>query len=375
MPDVNRDADTDPSENGTPDPTESAPTGRDEEGPTATEFEAADQKTITSGDFNGEATAADVDPFTEMFDTGATRSTDPSSATGETPAEEGEAPTGEDAEGDTPAGEQEPQSEGEGAEDAEEESREEQRKRWMDPDAFAEKTGIEAEDPDEAAQKVNRLKDQVAGYTELEQVIEERPGFQEMLHEMSQGKTAAEAAGALEGVETQAPDPNESPEQYAEWKAAQKRKEKERQSEREQQRERQEEIQKKQRRMESEFESVVDRHEDIGAEELGTTLKRLTVTAPDARFRAEDLNTLAKGLKHDERIEQAKEKAYQKGREEALQEVRGDGSVEAGDGLPDMRTGGGASEDDQTHEADVDEGVGALFGPSEEEARSIHDRV
>lgn len=374
MPDVDRDAD--PVEEDA-DPTENAPTGQGEEGPTATDFEAATKETITSGDFDGEATAAEVDPFSAMFDTGASRSTDPSDVTGETPAgaEEESEQGSADAEGEAPSGEDEAESAEESAQTGEEESREERREQWMNPDRFAEKTGIDAEDPDEAAEKVNRLKDQVAGYTELEQVIENRPGFQEMLREMSEGKTAAEAAAALDGVETQAPDPNESPEQYAEWKAAQKRKEEKRQSELKQQRERQEEIQKKQRRMESEFESVVDRHEDIDAETLGTTLKRLTVTAPGARFRAEDLNTLAKGLKFDERIEQAKEEAYQKGREEALQEVRGDGAVEAGDGLPDMRTGGGATEDEQTHDADVGEGVGALFGPSEEEARSIHDRV
>jgi len=291
---------------------------------------------------------------------------------GENESQEGETQR-QAAEGEAQDDEPEANDEAEtaGGEDADRQAR---REEWLGQ--VQEETGIQAESTDELAEEVNRLKTQNEGFHELEQIVESNPGFQQMLSEMADGKTVAEAAAALDGVSTEAPDPNENPEAYADWKAAQKMKEREMEQEREQQSERQQKIQREQRRMQAEFENVVENNDlsDDQAQALGETLARLTVTQPGAQLRAKDLETLRKGMQFDQAVEQAREDAYQKGREEALQEVRGDGSVQPSNDLPNLRTAGGSAENEQTSDVG-DEELGAMFGPSQRDATSLHGRV
>jgi hypothetical protein len=239
-----------------------------------------------------------------------------------------------------------------------------------------EETGIQAESTDELTEQVNRLKTQNEGFHELQQIVESNAGFQKMLSEMAGGKTPAEAAAALDGVTTEAPDPNENPEAYAEWKAAQKMKEKEQQREQEQQSDRQQKIQREKRRLESEFENVVENNDlsDDQAQALGETLARLTVSQPGASLRAKDLETLRKGMQHDEIVEQKIEEARKEEREKVLAKVRGDGTIDAETDLPDLRTGGGPSENEQGSQVE-DEQLQQAFGPSQRDTTDLHGRV
>jgi hypothetical protein len=239
-----------------------------------------------------------------------------------------------------------------------------------------EETGIQAESTDELTEQVNRLKTQNEGFHELQQIVESNAGFQKMLSEMADGKTPAEAAAALDGVTTEAPDPNENPEAYAEWKAAQKMKEKEQQREQEQQSDREQKIQREKRRLESEFENVVRNNDlsDDQAQALGETLARLTVSQPGASLRAKDLETLRKGMQHDKIVEQKIEEARKEEREKVLAKVRGDGTIDAETDLPDLRTGGGPSENEQGSQVE-DEQLQQAFGPSARDTTDLHGRV
>ena len=368
MPDVNFDADT---ESDADTPTDEAPAGGSDEpdGPTAAGFDPTDADTIAEGAFDDGATAADTDPLTAML---SGPPSDNGESTGADTEAEGPSPSGnEDAE------EAEPEAEDDGAEapDEPDDEREAQREQWLDTETFSEKTGIQADDPDEAAEQVNRLKDQLAGTQELQNIIQERPGFQQMLQHMAEGKTVAEAAAALDGVEVKAPDPQESPEQYAEWKAAQKQKKQQREQELEEQKERQQQVQRQKQRLEQEVRTVADEH-DLEFDEVARLIAQVTPVAPDVPVRPEQIHNLVRAQSLDERLEQAREEAYKKGREEALQEVRGDGTPEAEDGLPDLHsTGGGPSENEEQHEADVDDDVASVFGPRGASIGFDHDQV
>jgi len=399
MPDVNFDGDTETDtgpEGAQGDGQDDTP-GPTPQGPSAADFDPGSATEIAQGQFEGDATAATTDPLTAMLqgpqarastpDSSQPDSSQPDSSQSGTSGNDSGSSTQGSADNEATAEESETPAEGDGeggdsqsgdgqSDNGEGDDRDARREAWLDTDQFAEKTGINAEDPDEAAEQVNQMKDKLAGTQELQNIIQERPGFQEMLQHMAQGKTAAEAAAALDGVQTKAPDPEQNPEEYAEWKAAQRQKEQQREQQLQKQQEQQTEIQRKRQRMEQEFENVVEHHDDIGAEALGTTLKRLTVTAPGARFRAEDLHTLAKGLKFDEKLEEAKEKARKEGREEALQEVRGDGTPQAEDGLPNLHSaGGGASENDESYDTNVDNDVAAIFTPQGDTVGFNHNRV
>jgi hypothetical protein len=319
---------------------------------TATGDEVAEDESPTAG---GEAsTATESEEGADAPDGTADTTESDADAGGRSDAE-GEGNAGDDA----AAG---PETDGAGQADAGDP--------WLDAERFAEETGINAETPEEAADAVNRLKKQNAGYRELEQIVQQNPGFQQMVAELADGKTVAEAAAALDGVQIEAPDPNENPEAYAEWKAEQKMSEQEIKQQATQQQERRRQVQQKEERMREEFNSLVERHDlsDDQAQTIGETLARLTVTKPGAQFRAKDLEVLRKGLNYDKAIEAAR----QEGREEALQDTRGDGRPEAEDGLPNMHTaGGGASENEEGSDPD---GTG-LFGPDATDRGSLHDRV
>lgn len=361
---VNRDADaTDQTE--TSDPEGSEPQS-DETSEPAPDY--SDAGTLAEGSFEEGMTAAD-DPLTQMM-TGQGPSGNDAPTQAETDLESGadDEPSGEgDAETEPEAQEGE-----EGESEEEEEDREARRESWLNPDRFSEKTGINVDDPDEAAEAVNELKNKVLGYQGLEEVINENPGFQQMIAEMADGKTPAEAAAALDGVQTEAPDPNENPEAYAEWLAAQK----EKQKEQEKQGEVQQTMQRQKQRMEQELQAVAERHEDLQYEDVARMVAQVSPLAPQVDINPEMIDRLAKARNLEERIEEERKDAYQKGREEALQEVRGDGTPEADDGLPDLRTaGGGAENESDQNQAGVDEDVAELFGPQGESVGFNHDRV
>lgn len=296
----------------------------------------------------------DASPPEDGEDT--TASEEGTEATGE-PNENGPADEGEDA----------PAADGD-------DERQARRDEWLG--RVQEETGLQAEDTDELTEEVNRLKTQNEGFHELEQIIESNAGFQRMLNEMADGKTPAEAAAALDGVTSEAPDPNENPEAYAEWKAAQKMKEQEAQQQQEQQSEREQKIQRKKRRLESEFENVVENNDlsDEEAQTLGETLARLTVSQPGATLRAKELEQLRKGVQHEQIVEQKVEQARKEEREKVLAQVRGDGTINAENDLPDLRTGGGPSENDQGSQVGDDE-LQAAFGPSQRDTTDLHGRV
>jgi hypothetical protein len=331
-----------------------------------------------SGD--GAPTAADSDPFSSMFPEGGgevegsfdpeaqTSTGDEAAASDEDDAqpEPGDESTGQQ-DGDAPGGDETPEADGEddvpgaGAGDV--------------LDTVAEEAGVQADDPSELASEISQMKNELAGYQELQQIVRDQPGFQRMLSEMAQGKTVAEAAAALDGVTTKAPDPEENPEEYAEWKAAQRLKEQQAQEERSQRSERQQQVQQKQRRMQEEFEGVVERNDlsDEAAQKMGETIARLTATKPDAQVRAKDFEVVRKGLRFEKAVEEAREDGREEGREEALQQVRDDGTVQPEDGLPDMRTGGGTESGSSQEEGG--ENVTALFGPTSADTQNIHGRM
>jgi hypothetical protein len=295
---------------------------------------------------------------------------DPEAEAGEeAPSPEADTDAGADDEAETESAETDPEAAGE-----EDEGRQARREEWLG--RVQEETGIQAESTDELTEQVNRLKTQNEGFHELQQIVESNAGFQKMLSEMAGGKTPAEAAAALDGVTTEAPDPNENPEAYAEWKAAQKMKEKEQQREQEQQSDREQKIQREKRRLESEFENVVRNNDlsDDQAQALGETLARLTVSQPGASLRAKDLETLRKGMQHDKIVEQKIEEARKEEREKVLAKVRGDGTIDAETDLPDLRTGGGPSENEQGSQVE-DEQLQQAFGPSARDTTDLHGRV
>jgi hypothetical protein len=327
---------------------------------------------------DGAPTAADSDPFSSMFPDGVDEvegsfDQDAQTSTGDEAAaseEEAEAQPDPDEptdqqDGDAPEGDETPGADGQddvagaGVGDV--------------LDTVAEEAGVQADAPSELASKISRMKNELAGHQEHQQIIRENPGYQRMLSEMAQGKTVAEAAAALDGVTTQAPDPEESPEEYAEWKAAQRLKEQQAQEERSQRSERQQQVEQKQRRMQEEFEGVVERNDlsDEAAQEMGETIARLTATKPGAQVRAKDFEVVRKGLRFDEAVEEARED----GREEALQQVRDDGTVQPEDGLPDMRTAGGGGTESGSSQNEGGENVKALFGPTSADTQNIHGRM
>ena len=364
------------------DPTDQAPT--ESGNPSPKQFSGQGEDVLegnASGD--GAPTAADSDPFSTMFPDGVDEvegSFDPEAQTStgdEAAASEEEdgaqpdpddEPTGKQG-GDAPEGDETPDADGEddvavvGADDV--------------LDTVAEEAGVQAGDPSELASEISQMKNELAGYQELQQIVRDQPGFQRMLSEMAQGKTVAEAAAALDGVTTEAPDPEESPEEYAEWKAAQRLKEQQAQEERSQRSERQQQVQQKQRRMQEEFEGVVERNDlsDEAAQEMGETIARLTATKPDAQVRAKDFEVVRKGLRFDEAVEEAREDGREEGREEALQQVRDDGTVQPEDGLPDMRTAGGGGTESGSSQEEGGENVTALFGPTSADTQNIHGRM
>jgi hypothetical protein len=358
------DRDADPADTtDTSDPEDSAPDPADE---TSAPTDYSDAGTLAEGSFEEGMTAAE-DPITQMM-TGQS----PQAQSGDGAPAEGSAPEGEaGAEGEE-ADEAQPETGTEAEATEEEQSREERRESWMDAERFSEKTGINVDDPDEAAEAVNELKNKVLGYQGLEEVIDENPSFQQMIAEMADGKTPAEAAAALDGVQTQAPDPNENPEAYAEWLAAQKEKEKQE----EQQGEQRQKMERQRQRMEQELQAVAERHEDLAYEDVARMVAQVSPLAPQVDINPEMIGRLAKARNFDQRIEQARKEGYEEGREEALQEVRGDGTPEADDGLPDLRTGGGGAENDTTqNQAGVDDDVAEIFGPQGESVGFNHDAV
>jgi len=352
---------------------------------TAEEFGMGEDTEISGGfDTNdAEGTTVEDSPFSGLFqgeetehETNFDRRRGPEGVIDEVDEEDADSESGEDTPEDAGAdtddapedAEENPEDEGG------EESREEQRQEWLNAGKFAEETGINAENPEEAIQQVNQMKDELAGYSELGQIIQQNDGLQTMIAEMAEGKTPAEAATALDGVQTEAPDPNENPEAYAEWLAAQKQKEQQTQQHKKRQQQRQREIQRKQKRMEEEFENLVDRHDmsDQEAQELGETLARLTVTKPDASFSAKNLEVLRKGLHHDRLIEEARKEE----RKKVLDKVQGDGTVEPDDGLPDMRSGGGATNQSSNSAPEgADEETIQAFGPDPMDSNGLHGRV
>jgi hypothetical protein len=374
-----------PVDEGGSDPTEAtasqAPT--ESGNPTPEQFSGQGEDVLegtASGD--GAPTAADSDPFSSMFPGGVDEvegSFDPDAqtSTGDDAAASDEddaqpdpddEPTGQQ-DGDAPAEDETPGADGEddvaGGGTGEV------------LDTVAEEAGVQADDPSELASEISQMKNELAGYQELQEIVRDQPGFQRMLSEMAQGKTVAEAAAALDGVTIEAPDPEESPEEYAEWKAAQRLKEQQAQEERSQRSERQQQVQQKQRRMQEEFEGVVERNDlsDEAAQEMGETIARLTATKADAQVRAKDFEVVRKGLRFDEAVEKAREEGREEGREEALQQVRDDGTVQPEDGLPDMRTAGGGGTESGSSQEEGGENVTALFGPTSADTQNIHGRM
>ena len=331
----------------------------------------------------GASAAADSDPFDSMFPDGVDEvegSFDPEAQTStgaEGVASEEEA-AAQPEPGDEPTDEQDSKAP-EGDETPETDGEDDIAVAGTDEvlDTIAEEAGVQADDPSELASEISQMKNELAGYQELQQIVRDQPGFQRMLSEMAQGKTVTEAAAALDGVTTQAPDPEENPEEYAEWKAAQRLKEQQAQEEQSERSERQQHIQQKQRRMQQEFEGVVERNNlsDQAAQEMGETIARLTATKPDAQVRAKDFEVVRKGLSFDEAVEQARKEGRKEGREEALEQVREDGTVQPDDGLPDMRTAGGGGTENGSSQQEGGENVKALFGPSATDSQNIHGRM
>jgi hypothetical protein len=364
---------------GPPEPTGSQPAGQERQAPEAT----ATERERSNDPFEAFMSGAGPATIEGELPSGVTSAPDTQEPTGSSPdaeAADSEEETGTERQAPEATGSaEEADSEGEagtettGSEEAAG-SEEGSDERSNVAEQIAEEAGLETTDPSRIADTVRELKTEVQGFQTLQQVLESRPGFQQMVSEMADGKSAVEAAAALDGVEPTAPDPQESPEDYAEWKAAQERKQEKRRQQRQKAKRRQERIQRKQARMEEDFESVTSRYDLSDKEKaaVGDALASLTVTEPDAEFQPKHLDALVKGLRFDELEKQIRADE----REKVMNQVQGDGTVEPEDTAPTLVSAGSGGDDagrsgQPSSEA---EALAAFFGVGQESEPDIHDQ-
>lgn len=245
------------------------------------------------------------------------------------------------------------------------------------------KTAIDAEDPDEFVETVNRMRRDLTATEQLRQIFEQAPELAQIVEPLvEKGEPDVldlyAALDGLEGVKVQIPDAAEDPDANSDLRLRLKEKRKERQRQREQLQEQRRKEQQIVQEFEQAFESFKSRKglSDEEAERFKEKFARTfygdreTGELPrmDVFDRAYEI--LEGGEEEDVPLEETE--AYQKGYNAAIEQMKSGGQS---DGLPKMITGGSAGENEGgSDRPSGGEEVASFLGPTEADQKNIHDQ-
>lgn len=312
----------------------------------------------------------------EMFGTTGEESSDdqPESEGDDTPEAE------EDTE--TPEGEEEETEEGDEMDDVA------ASEGWVEE--FTKQTGLDAEDEEEAVDKVRRMQRDLRGFSEFEHVLEQVPQAAQLIYNLAETADAEEidpvdfylAAQDVEGIQVQAPDKNESPDEWADFKAKLREKQQKMKRNREQQQERQQAAQEIQEDFEQAFQSFKKRKgkEALEAspydsfEEFKQDYARTFYGDPEKgelpRMDVFDVawDALVGQKESENDVPDEEHPKYKKGFNDAIEQMKGGGA----DGLPDLK--GGAGTGDDSGETGSESAVPDMLAPGADEGGMNHDQ-
>jgi hypothetical protein len=271
-------------------------------------------------------------------------------AAGETPTPDEEG-NKEGAEAEAQEGEEGQEEQAAEEEDAEDEDTSPQQG-WVDE--LTRKTGLDAESEDEAIETVRNMQRDLRGFDQFSNVLEQVPQAAQLMHSLAETEGEIDpvdfymAAQDVEGIDVQAPDKMENPDEWADFKARlnsrQKDMKERRQKRQEQQRKRQQVKQDFQQAFES-FKKRKGLSDEEGKEFKQRFAKTFYGDAEKGELPRMDVFDLAyealNGRQEDDTPVEETE-AYQQGYNRAVEELKEGGA----DGLPDLKGASGTGKSD-----------------------------
>lgn len=160
----------------------------------------------------------------------------------------------------------------------------------------------------------------------FDQLVSQDPNLQNYIQQVVDGTDPRMAAVEAFGDLTEAPDPEEDPEAYAEWRenrARQQERQKMETEEEKQQRKRMEAVRESaQKQFETFAQQVREQDEDFDPDQFRRTMLSIMMGDPESgRYPRQAFRVVYRGMKFEDAVEQAREEAYRKGRNDAFEEV------------------------------------------------------
>lgn len=298
-------------------------------------------------------------------------------AEAEAAGEEGEGNQGEgtaqeeepQADADTDATEEETVEDSEAENDSPEQG-------WVDE--LTRKTGLDAESEDEAIETVRNMQRDLRGFDQFSNVLEQVPQAAQLMHSLAETEGEIDpvdfymAAQDVEGIDVQAPDKMENPDEWADFKARlnsrQEKMQERRQERQEQQRKRQQVKQDFQQAFESfkKRKGLSDKEGEQFKQQFAKTFYGDAEKGELPRMDVFDLAYEALNGRQDDDTPVEETEAYQKGYNRAVEELKEGGA----DGLPDLKGASGTGKSDGGGQASQQ--VPGILGAEADDAGMDH---
>jgi len=194
------------------------------------------------------------------------------------------------------------------------------------------------EDTEQLQEAMAHDREIVKHFDVLDSVVEQDEHLAKYL-ELRVKEGADPRAAAVQAMQelVEAPDPHEDPEAYADWKHEKKLQEQRREQQENKEQELTEQEERFSRQSQQSFEAFAEKH-DMGEEELQTFTQRVNTLVfgdQQGRVPSNQAEILWRGLHHEQLVEQARQEAFENGKQEGRNEaIDEEQSRRQGDGLP-----------------------------------------